>query len=92
MVNIRTLRGIARHGAFAVQPVAGDTSQGADIYHWRFAPRATTRRNVQDYVWPWSAPQTIPWGGQIQDGGAVLGFSYYDLMARLQTNGSDDAW
>ena len=72
--------------------VDGDTSQGSDIYHWRFAPRVTTRRNTQDYVWPWSAPQSIPWGDQIQDGGAVLGFSYYDLMARLQTKGPDDAW
>ena len=27
-----------------------------------------------------------------RSGGAVLGFSYYDLMARLQTNGPDDAW
>jgi len=72
--------------------VDGDTSQGSDIYHWRFAPRTTTRRNTQDYVWAWSAPQSIPWGDQIQDGGAVLGFSYYDLMARLQTSGADDAW
>lgn len=72
--------------------VDGDTSQGSDIYHWRFAPRVTTRRNTQVYVWPWSAPQSIPWGDQIQDGGAVLGFSYYDLMARLQTIGADDAW
>ena len=72
--------------------VAGDTSAGADIYAWRFAPRATTKRNVETYVWPWSNPESIPWGGQVQDGGAVLGFSYFDLMARLKTNGPDDAW
>lgn len=72
--------------------IAADTSRGADIYHWRFAPRATTRRNVDTYVWPWSNPGQIPWGGQIQDGGAVLGFSFHDVMARLQTNGPDDAW
>lgn len=71
--------------------VAGDTSTGADIYHWRFGPRATTRRNVETYFWGWSDPASIPWGGQVQDGGAVLGFSYYDLMARLQVNGPDDA-
>jgi len=69
-----------------------DTSTGADIYHWRFAPRATTRRNVDWYGWFWSGPETIPWGGQVQDGGAVLGFSYHDLMARLRTRGPDDAW
>lgn len=72
--------------------VEGDTSTGADIYRWRFAPRATTRRNVETYVWPWFNPEQIPWGGQVQDGGAVLGFSYFDLMARLKANGPDDAW
>ena len=72
--------------------VEGDTSQGADIYRWRCAPRATTRRNVETYCWVWSGPETIPFGGQVQDGGAVLGFSYHDLMARLVTYGPDDAW
>jgi hypothetical protein len=72
--------------------VEGDTSQGEDIYHWRFAPRATTRRNIDWYGWYWSGPESIPWGGQVQDGGAVLGFSYHDLMARLQVLGPDDAW
>jgi hypothetical protein len=71
--------------------VGGDTAQGADIYHWRFGPRSTTRRNVGYYVWSWSAPESIPWGYQVQDGGAVLGWSYYDLMARLHTAGPDDA-
>ncbi len=72
--------------------VEGDTSQGADIYHWRFAPRATTRRNEDWYMWVWHRPEDIPWGGQVQDGGAVLGWSYHDLMARLKTAGPDDAW
>jgi hypothetical protein len=72
--------------------VPGDTSQGKDIYHWRFGPRATTRRNVEYYIWPWSAPESIPWGGQVQDGGAVLGFSYHDLMSRLRWLGPDDCW
>jgi hypothetical protein len=72
--------------------MAADTSRGADIYHWRFAPRATTRRNVETYVWPWFNPEKIPWGDQVQDGGAVLGFSHHDLMARLMANGPDDAW
>jgi len=71
--------------------VAGDTSQGSDIYHWRFGPRATTRRNVETYMWVWHAPETIPWGGQVQDGGAVLGFSAFDLLARLRARSPDDA-
>jgi len=72
--------------------VEGDTSRGTDIYHWRCAPRATTKRNVETYAWMWTSPETIPWGGQVQDGGAVLGFSYHDIMARLATLGPDDAW
>ncbi len=72
--------------------VEGDTAQGDDIYHWRFAPRATTRRNTEWYGWFWSDPESIPWGGQVQDGGAVLGFSYYDIMARMKILGPDNAW
>ncbi|MCL6519250.1 MAG: hypothetical protein K6T99_05420 [Armatimonadetes bacterium] len=72
--------------------VKDDTAQGLDIYHWRFAPRATTKRNLDYYFWAWSSPESIPWGGQVQDGGAVLGFSYHDIMARICTLGADDAW
>jgi hypothetical protein len=72
--------------------VAEDTARGADIYYWRFGPRATTRRNIDWYGWFWSGPESIPWGGQVQDGGAVLGFAYHDLMARLRVYGADDAW
>jgi hypothetical protein len=72
--------------------VAGDTSQGEDIYHWRFGPRSTTKRNIAYYIWAWSSPESIPWGGQVQDGGAVLGFSYHDLMSRLKCLGPDDCW
>lgn len=72
--------------------VDGDTATGQDIYHWRFAPRSTTRRNLDYYFWGWNNPESVPWGYQVQDGGAVLGFSYHDLMARLKTAGPDDAW
>lgn len=71
--------------------VEGDTAQGADIYHWRFGPRATTRRNIEYYLWAWGDPASIPWGGQVQDGGAVFGWSYHDLMARLHVLGPDNA-
>lgn len=72
--------------------VSQDTSQGADIYHWCFAPRATTLRNTDYYYWAWRNPESIPWGGQVQDGGAVLGFSYHDLMARLKIKGEENSW
>src|SRR5207253_9157850 len=71
--------------------VEGDTSQGADIYHWRFGPRSTTLRNLDYYFWGWSAPESIPFGNQVQDGGAVLGWSYHDLMATVSTQGPDAA-
>ncbi|MBU3666679.1 MAG: hypothetical protein FGM15_12510 [Chthoniobacterales bacterium] len=72
--------------------VEGDTSQGADIYKYRFGPRMTTRRNLEWYIFPWFNPENIPWGGQVQDGGSVLGFSYHDLMAILKVRGPAAAW
>ena len=71
--------------------IEGDTSQGSDIYHWRMGPRVTTKRNVDWYTCVWNAPSSIPWGDQIQDGGSVIGFSYFDLMARLKNLGSENA-
>ncbi|MDF7822605.1 hypothetical protein P4B35_01165 [Pontiellaceae bacterium B12227] len=72
--------------------VEGDTSTGADIYNYRLAPRATTKRNVEWYSFAWTGPETLPFGGQVQDGGAVLGFSFYDIMSRIKTLGADNAW
>ncbi|HTO02190.1 MAG TPA: hypothetical protein VL069_00750, partial [Opitutus sp.] len=72
--------------------VEGDTSTGADIYRFRFGPRSTTRRNVDYYFWGWSQPESIVFGGQVQDGGSVLGWSFMDLSSRLKVLGPDDAW
>ncbi len=72
--------------------VGSDTSTGTDIYRWRFAPRATTRRNIDWYIWAWSGPESLAWGDQVQDGGAVLGWSYHDIMSRLKIEGPEDAW
>ncbi|AKJ65424.1 glycosyl hydrolase family 65 protein [Kiritimatiella glycovorans] len=72
--------------------VEGDTATGEDIYAYRLAPRATTRRNIDWYTFSWFSPEVNPFGGQIQDGGAVLGFSFYDIMSRIRTLGADNAW
>lgn len=72
--------------------VEGDTAWGPDIYRWRFAPRATTKRNLDWYKFAWAAPERRPFGDQIQDGGAVMGFSFHDLMARHRVIGPDNAW
>jgi hypothetical protein len=47
---------------------------------------------VEWYTFVWSQPEGIPWGGQVQDGGAVLGFAFHDQMARLAAAGPDAAW
>jgi hypothetical protein len=72
--------------------VEGDTSQGQDIYHFKFGPRATTKRNTEYYAYVWARPEDLEFGDQVQDGGAVLGFTYHDLMARISHLGADDAW
>jgi len=88
--------------------VKGDSSTGADIYHWQFAPRLTTKHNLLDYGWShgrYAAPdeehdeyhQTvaslgIPWGTQVQDGGAVLFTANYDLKGRLRQGDVEGAW
>lgn len=73
--------------------VPTDTAQGEDIYRWRFAPRASTLRNWEYYKFAAHAsPERFPFGDQVQDGGAVLGFSFHDLMARHAVLGPDNAW
>lgn len=72
--------------------VEGDTSQGDDIYKYVFAPRITTLKNDDYWFWGWEWFKAIPFGGQIQDGGATLAFSYFDIMARIKAYGPDDAW
>ena len=72
--------------------VEGDTAQGKDIYQYRFAPLITTVKNTEYWFWGYPDPRTVPFGAQIQDGGAALAFSYFDILARLQVYGPDDAW
>jgi hypothetical protein len=71
--------------------VIDDTSTGPDIYHWRFGPRTSTKRNLDYYCWVWSSPESLRFGDQVQDGGGVLAWSFYDLMARIKTAGADNA-
>ncbi|MHC4378122.1 MAG: glycosyl hydrolase family 65 protein, partial [Planctomycetota bacterium] len=77
---------------FAEREVEGDTSVGPDLYHWRFGLRTSSVRNVEWYSPVWTDPASQPFGGQIQDGGAVLGFTYFELMERLRWRGVDDAF
>ena len=88
----RSRRAAFATGSAAAESLTETPPTGTDIYHWRFGPRASTRRNLDYYFWGWSNPESVPWGYQVQDGGAVLGFSFHDLMCRLKVDGPDDAW
>ncbi len=78
--------------------IPGDTSTGADIYHWRFGPRTTTVQNDDYYFWPWvfdrrnfpEAAKNYVFGNQYQNGGAAPFTSTFDLMARCSTGDQKD--
>lgn len=69
--------------------VAGDNSTGKDIYFYQFGPRATTKDNDYDFTSLYSGGT---FGTFVEDGGAILYTSYYDIMARLKLNGANDAF
>jgi hypothetical protein len=82
--------------------IAGDTSTGADIYAWKFAPRANTLKieSVGPPYWWFSLNGAIVvtpgtgnarWPMHLENGGAIFYTSYYDLMARLRWRGPDNA-
>lgn len=82
--------------------LAGETSTGADIYKWKFAPRANTVKieSSGPPYWWFSlngaivvTPDTgnARWDRHLENGGAILYTSYYDLMARLRWLGPDNA-
>lgn len=91
-VGTKTQRDLIVRWVNGSRIIPGDTSQAADIYHWRFGPRISTRRNENYYYWAWihdranepGNPQ-FEWGNQMQDGGAVPFTSCFDLMARCST-------
>lgn len=63
-----------------------------DIYsRWGWAPRTTTRKNNFNYLWLW-AGFTVPWGAQLEDGGADLYEVGFDVMARARYSTADDAF
>ena len=82
--------------------IVGDTSTGDDIYFYDFAPRFNTRNveedggcmgfmqdeNFQDRLWYFGYDT---WSRQVQNGGAVIAWSYYDIVARTKVFGIDNA-
>ena len=78
--------------------VEGDISTGKDIYFYEFAPRCQTKECYEGFnfcaytVWPYLQNGSDLYHLQVQAGGAVIMFSYYDLIARSKVLGSDNAY
>jgi hypothetical protein len=79
--------------------VNGDTSTGKDIYFYEFAPRFNTKdahENISAFaapiVNPWLKECGTSWSRQLQNGGAAIAWSYYDLIARAKVLGADNAY
>lgn len=70
----------------------GKTGDGLNlgIYDFEFAPRTSTLINTYHYFWQGIGDTSF--GASVQNGGAVMFVSYYDLLARISTRGADDAY
>ena len=82
--------------------IQSDTSKGKDIYFYEFAPRFNTADCelnggcygfMQDENFYYRIYQLGygSWSRQVQNGGAVIAWSYYDLVARTKVLGIDNA-
>ena len=72
-------------------------SQGEDIYFFEFAPRTNTYSAKDQYdisIFNGShQPDDCKYGAsQVQNGGAIMYTSFYDLMSRVKTYGANDAF
>ena len=84
----------------------GDTSQGEDIYYFKYSARSNTLdvSKVDDngYYWVnWNGDMYCyekdgakhgAYGNQMQNGGTIFYTSYYDLMGRFRCMGADNAY
>lgn len=82
--------------------IEGEASQGADIYHFVTSARSNTvdiSSIGPPYYW-WDHDGKLPctpgtlggYGNTMQNGGTILYISHYDLMARLNVLGADNAF
>ncbi|CAF3793302.1 unnamed protein product [Rotaria magnacalcarata] len=72
----------------------GPHNGSTDVYHNIVAPRTTTE-NVRQSDWDgWSDPDEgrRPYGGLVESGGTMMWLTYYDVMARLRFNYTDEAF
>ena len=69
--------------------VAGDNSTGEDIYFYEYAPRINTKNNVKDTI---SVYQLRNFGLDVQNGGASMHVTFYDLLARDKVYGANNSF
>ncbi len=69
--------------------VQGDNSQGDDIYFYRFAPRISTKNNVGDSISVWKLGK---FKEDIQNGGASMHITFYDVLSRHAVLGADNSF
>ena len=72
-------------------------SQGEDIYFFDFAPRVNTysdknQNDISIFNGSYNNPSCIYGETQVQNGGAIMYTSFYDLMSRINAYGADDAF
>jgi len=90
------------------QPTIGgayvNTASSTDVYQTVIAPRTVTARIPDKDFCEWTMtgrysgttpngqPFTSTYGNHMQDGGSILFYNYYDVMARLLWRDADDAY
>ncbi|MBQ7948938.1 MAG: hypothetical protein IJ284_04160, partial [Clostridia bacterium] len=79
--------------------VEGDTSTGEDIYFYEFAPRFCTKECSEAIsTFGYNILKSdrdeygTTWSRQLQNGGAAIAWSYYDLVARMKVFGKENAY
>ena len=60
-----------------------------DLYEYTFAPKTNTEDLENQYCWAYAAAD---YGVSCQNGGAILFVSYYDILARAQVYGANNAY
>ena len=61
----------------------------ANLYEYEFAPKTNVIDIGNQKVW---AQRVLSYGESVQNGGAILFMSYYDILARLKYIGADNAY
>lgn len=72
-------------------------SQGEDIYFYEFAPRVNTysaenQNDISIFNGSYQNRACVYGETQVQNGGAVMYTSFFDLMSRISAYGADDAY